>query len=66
MTKEEELWNRFKEIEIEISHLKFIIQNPISEYPLRPDDITSWQSEAKAAIEHLKFIVTKTDKFVNS
>lgn len=66
MTTEETLWNRFKEVEIEISHLKFIIQNPISVYPLRPDDVSSWQSESKQAIARLKELISDTDKFVSN
>ena len=62
---EKELWDKFLEVEQQISRLKFIIQNPLSpDYPILPDFLETWREESDRSLFDLAELIEKTNKFV--
>ncbi len=60
-----ELWDKFLQVEKQIFNLKFIIQNKIvPEYPIMPDFLESWRGDCDRSQKELAELIEATNKFV--
>ena len=62
---QDELWDKFLDVEKQIFKLKFIIQNKIvPEYPIMPDFLESWREDCDRSQKELAELIEETNKFV--
>jgi hypothetical protein len=64
MTTEEQLWDRFKEVETVLFHLRSIVQNPLEEVQLTQEEIDEWREEGYAICSKLSLLILETYTFL--